>query len=153
MKTNLLLIIFSFLTLQSFGQRPNDRENKNERMEALRIAYITDALSLTVEESKTFWPICNAYDLRKKEIMAGRKKHDPKTDLINEEEASKLIEEELKIEMQLLELKKQFVSDLKGVIPQVKIAKFLHAKKQFRRDLLDKMKGRRKGQAKRKERG
>jgi len=152
MKTNLILIIFTLFAAQCLAQKPTKREKKSERMEALKIAYFTKALDLNVEESKTFWPVYNAYDLKRKQIVEKRTMKRGGPDDLDESQAMKIIEEELRIESELLDLKTSFIGDLKNVISNVKIAKLLHAQKRFRKELLDNMKGRRKGKGKRKQR-
>ena len=42
--------------------QPGSGGNQSERMEALRIAFMTERLSLTPEESKSFWPLHEAFE-------------------------------------------------------------------------------------------
>jgi len=48
----ILLVLIS--SIQVYGQR-------GEKLESLRIAFITNKLSLTTTESEKFWPIYNVY--------------------------------------------------------------------------------------------
>jgi len=152
MKTHLLILIFTLCSIAVFAQQPEKRKKKDEKIEALHIGYITKALDLTVEESKAFWPVFNAHEKKRKALMEGRKQYKQKIENLDEAEASKMIEEELKLERQVLDLKSEFIADLKTVIPNTKIAKLLHAQKRFRKELLDKMKGRKKANARRRDR-
>lgn len=54
MKRFLLLICFAFTLLISEAQNGN-------RLEALKIAYITKRLDLSPDEAQKFWPIYNQY--------------------------------------------------------------------------------------------
>jgi hypothetical protein len=63
-----LLIICTFLSLQTFAQVVEQNiddmpENRpaSQTIEALKTAYITKELNLTVEEAQKFWPTYNAY--------------------------------------------------------------------------------------------
>jgi hypothetical protein len=60
----LLSIALSGLSFASHAQRPGGPPQGpgSERMEALRIAYITEELALTPEESEVFWPLQRAFD-------------------------------------------------------------------------------------------
>jgi hypothetical protein len=59
MKKHLLLTLIccSQLFFFAVAQQPNG----NQRMEALKVAYITKNLALTPDEAQKFWPIYNAY--------------------------------------------------------------------------------------------
>ncbi|MEP4946352.1 MAG: hypothetical protein ABJU26_02325, partial [Flavobacteriaceae bacterium] len=65
----ILLILFTMLlsTNWFYAQHPS-----GERIKTLKVAYITEKISLTSEEAQSFWPVYNDYEekkhaLRKKE--------------------------------------------------------------------------------------
>ena len=66
MKKYLLLIftLCSFLMVNA-QKRGSDGE---EKVQALKIAFITQKLELTTPEAQTFWPVYNAYDEEVKKI-------------------------------------------------------------------------------------
>ncbi|MDG1675493.1 MAG: hypothetical protein P8H88_08615 [Flavobacteriales bacterium] len=59
---------FSLLTLLCLGlssavlAQPGPSRETSERMEALRIAFMTERLSLTPDESKAFWPMHEGFE-------------------------------------------------------------------------------------------
>ena len=54
--------LFIAVLLVSFTSSINAQPQKRgERIEALKIAYITQALKLTSEEAQVFWPVYNTY--------------------------------------------------------------------------------------------
>jgi Skp family chaperone for outer membrane proteins len=58
MKKYLLLIIATLvLVSNTIAQQPAEK-----RLEAIKIAYITQQLALTPEEAQTFWPVFNKYE-------------------------------------------------------------------------------------------
>ena len=58
--TLLAITLFSLLSLQA--------QEGNDKIESLKIAYITKRLQLTPEESQKFWPVYNQYEAEKKQI-------------------------------------------------------------------------------------
>lgn len=58
---SILLLLCMCLQGSAWAQPGPPREN-TERLESLRIAYLTERLSLTPEESKQFWPIQSAHE-------------------------------------------------------------------------------------------
>jgi hypothetical protein len=64
MKQILFFSIFVLLLAKGIAQPPNRRA---ERIEALKVAFITQNLKLTAEEAQKFWPVYNSFidELRK----------------------------------------------------------------------------------------
>jgi len=60
----LLLSAAAVVAQPKMGDRA-DLEQKKEKIEAIKVAYLTEELELTVAESQAFWPVYN--ELRKKE--------------------------------------------------------------------------------------
>ena len=63
--STLMFVLFSCTILIS--QRPG-LERVAEKVEAQKIAFITNALNLTPEESQKFWPLYNEYSAKEKEL-------------------------------------------------------------------------------------
>lgn len=68
----LLLSSCILLMSSAFGQ-----DTRGQKVQQLRIAYITDQLDLTVEEGQQFWPLFNTFHKEKKrfekEIKKGKR--------------------------------------------------------------------------------
>ncbi len=58
MKKIILLVVVSVFSLYQVNAQPPD---KAARLEALKVAYITQQLALTPEEAQNFWPVYNKY--------------------------------------------------------------------------------------------
>ena len=89
-----IAILIITISLQVNAQPPR----KGERIEALKIAYITQALKLTAEEAQNFWPVYNTYT---QEIKTAR---------LN------IKEDELKFQEDVLNIKKKYKADFKRVL-------------------------------------
>ena len=118
------------------------QDRKHEKIKALKTAYITEKLSLTSNEAEKFWPIYNKYDdkfhaLRKKEKNEIYQKLRDGLDKMNDAEANALIDTSLSLESEQLELHKQMIAELRGVISSKKIIILKKTEDDFKRELLD----------------
>lgn len=110
-----------------------------EKIESLRIAFLTDYLSLSPEESQKFWPV---YNLMRDEIKAVMdkemtliKKRDINT--LSDAELSKLINEHFENEQKMLDIKKKYAEEFKKILPLKKVALLADAENEFKRKLLE----------------
>lgn len=155
MKENLIALLLigalSVTTVLAQQHRSHDKTNQPERIhkpgsdkfKAMKIAYLTDKLSLTPEEAQQFWPIYNEFESKKK---ADRKEfRDDKKDMDKEIELSdadieKRLNERLQLKQDELNLEKEYLAKFKTVLPMKKVGELYKAEESFKRDLLRKMK-------------
>ncbi len=109
---NILGLLLLLTVLASSAQTPQ------EKIEAAKIALITERLSLTPEQAQKFWPIYNEFAKRQQEVRQAfaqaRRNHDPKT--ASEEENKRILEMGMKAKEQTLQLEKQYSERLLEVI-------------------------------------
>ena len=68
-----LIILFVFVAQQAVAQREGgNREERQQKLKAQKVAYITDHLNLTVEESQKFWPLYNEFEAKRDKILNDR---------------------------------------------------------------------------------
>ena len=72
MKAVFKIIFLSLIAMSAFAQdeelpQPQDQKVR-DKIEAARIAYITDQLQLTPGEAEKFWPIYREFAERRREI-------------------------------------------------------------------------------------
>ena len=134
-----------FISVTTFAQDGPLKERfreKKEQIKSLKVAYITNELNLTPEEAAKFWPLFNAFEDKQQEIRKQKLKGyfdraDNKTiDKLSEKEALSVLSQMESTEDELCQLKKKFVSNLKGVLPATKILKLKKAEEQFSKKLL-----------------
>src|SRR5688572_2459894 len=110
MKTTLAYIVFlSLLASVTYAQDddlPQSQDTKvRDKIDAARVAYITDQLQLTPQEAEKFWPIYREFSQRRREIrqqLKGTKTPDPnKTD-------QQAVDEQFKVKQQELDLEKDY---------------------------------------------
>ena len=128
----LLLISFSF-----YAQGP-----KKEKVKALKVAYLTNNLSLTATEAEKFWPIYNAYDekqfeLRHEKMKMIKDRLDAESvDNLSDKQALAMISQIEDVEDDLYQNRKKFMASLKTVLSPVKILKLKKAEDDFNKTLL-----------------
>lgn len=131
MKTIRQIILFSALlisSIQGFSQR-------GEKIEALRIAFITNKLSLTAAESEKFWPVYNVYrrevaELRRQSIV------DTNLEAMSDADAEKAIQVTIdRMEKELL-LFKNLARDLNSILPARKIALLSRVERAFNEEII-----------------
>jgi Spy/CpxP family protein refolding chaperone len=140
---NLLLVVTLFISASFFAQRKEG--DKRSQIKTLKIAYITTELNLTSDEASKFWPIFNTFEdkqraIRKENMLLFKNKSQAEN--LSEREASNLITEMESLETELYELKKKFISNLKDILPAVKIIKLKQAEDDFSRKLLQQYRSR-----------
>lgn len=150
MKTrNILSLILILTSIISFAQNGRLMKQKKEQVKSLKVAFITSELDLTADESAKFWPLYNAFDEKQSEIRRTKMKSyldrmdSENFDTVSEKEAATLLSQMESSEEELHQLRKKFISNLKSVIPAVKILKLKKAEEDFNRKLLQQYRNKR----------
>lgn len=133
------VLIFLLFTAVVIAQDENGK--RADRVEAKKIAYISNTLDLTPDEAKVFWPIYNEH---KDRVSAIKSKFDLpyKIDVMSDKELEDWVNNSLEKESYLLEEKKSYVQELKKVISIRKIALLYKSEKKFRKRVLKEVKKR-----------
>lgn len=138
----ILFAIILLFSISTFAQGGRLLREKKEQIKAMKVAYITNELSLTPDEAAKFWPLYNAFEDKQHEIRKQKLKgyldriDDESFDNLSEKEASTILSQMESTEDELYQAKKKFVASLKGIIPSTKILKLKKAEEGFNRKLL-----------------
>jgi hypothetical protein len=127
MKKIIIICLSLVLSVSAFAQQ-------GKRIEAMRIAFITQRLNLTSEEAQQFWPVFNQFTEKMQQIKGP--KSDVSIDDMNDADAEKMILSEFDKEAKELELKKEYYQKLKKVLPVRKVAKLYRAERDFKNELV-----------------
>ncbi len=119
----------------AFGQN----ENAKDKIEAMRIGFITQRLALTPEESQQFWPLYNQYNDRLKQIRLDAKSQRPLITL-NDEETEKFIMSNFDKDIKQIELKKEYFVKYKKILNVRRVALLQTAERDFVEQVLKKWK-------------
>lgn len=143
MKLLITFLISIIATTSLIGQE--DRDARKERIQALKVAYLTERLELTSDQAQVFWPIYNQHGERMSAIYDTERKvlkeSNRKFDTMDEATAKNTLENIQSFELQKLEAKKDLLNNLKNKLTYKKILILLKSEGDFRRDLLHKLRG------------
>ena len=138
----LLLSAAAVVAQPKMGDRA-ELEKKKEKIEAIKVAYLTEELELTVAESQAFWPVYNERQNKEHELRELQRSGFKK--LIGDEPSEKEVEKMLysfaDTQIAIEELRKSYLEDFIDVIGAKKTAKLLRAEKEFGRRMMERMQG------------
>ncbi|WP_405296478.1 Spy/CpxP family protein refolding chaperone [Algibacter sp. Ld11] len=142
MKTYISTLFVLLFTISVFAQH-KDRE----RIQALKVSFITEKLDLTAKEAQAFWPIYNAYDENsrkcKYEDMRGiRKEIKENASTLTDAKAKELLDKFVQAENTLHQERVNLIVNLKKIISPKKIILLKAAEDDFNRKLFDEYKKR-----------
>jgi hypothetical protein len=132
----LLLIIylmgFSAMYAQT-GQNPKHADKVN----AHKIAYITEKVGLSESEAQRFWPLYNSYQNDKENLKAQAYKNI--TADMSDREAEDQLGKYLDARARDVEMQKKFIDKLRAIMPARKILLLIEAERSFKVEILSKM--------------
>lgn len=138
------IIIVILLLVASFGVKAQEcpkRKAMMKRFEAQKVAYITQELDLTPQESQKFWPVFNEMNKKLNELK--KKKAHKRRPIVVEEMSDKevmvLCDEILQTELDRANIKKEYFDKIKKILPAKKVFRLLHVERDFKRKLLGKI--------------
>lgn len=129
------IILFLNMSTELIAQ---ERREHYQRIEAIKVAFITKKLDLTTEEAQKFWPVYNNYQKELMVMMRKRREDRQKTDT----DPNEKINADLTYESRMLDLKKKYKKLYLKVIPAEKVLLLYQAEREFREHLIKQLKHR-----------
>jgi Spy/CpxP family protein refolding chaperone len=144
----LLILALSICSLAAFAQQGRMQE-KLEKVNNLKIAYLTKELDLSSAQAEKFWPIYNNYE---KELMQTRRsfkqKHlNDRMDGLTDKESKELLDDQLAMETAVIAIRKNYRNEFLKVLSPQQLVTLMEAEKRFNQMLKDKMRARREDSA------
>ena len=128
------------------------RQNPAEKLESLKIGFLTERLQLTPEEAKVFWPVYNQFQNELETIRKQRKKglRNLPDDIagMSEKDLEIIVDNEIIFRQDELDVIKKYHPKFKQVLPVRKVAMLYKAEEDFKRKLLELIKERKAGRKK-----
>lgn len=122
MKKYLLLLLFAIAGF-GYANAQNKRNEKEEKIQALKIAFLTQKLQLSPTEAEKFWPVYNEYELEIKNIRNTRNENDV-----------------LENEQKLLNIRKKYKPKFEKILGPNKYNALYNAEREFRNVLIKRLK-------------
>lgn len=119
MKTRAYILSFILMLATAFS---SIAQPHGDRVRALRIAYITDKIHLSSQQSEQFWPLYNRYQ---DEIRAIRR--------------DDRIEDDIAMSEAILEVKKKYKVEFLKVISQEQLTALYKAEREFKAMLIKRL--------------
>ncbi len=143
---NLILLMLLSITTAALAQ---ERRPAKERVDAMKIGFLTDRLNLTSEEAKTFWPVYNMYTEELEKLRNSRRENinnkKNNFDDMEDSELEKSVDNEIIFRQNELEILKKYHPQFKKILPIKKVAKLYKSEEDFKRKLLEMIQDRREG--------
>ena len=123
-----VLLVMNLTAANTFAQAPQQPTDKGERIEQLRIAFISHELNLSPQEGQRFWPVYNQYrnDLK---TMHQNFKMNPNGQM----DAN----QQLDFEQKKLDLKKKYKNEFEGALGKDKVNQLYNLEHKFQEKLKD----------------
>lgn len=138
--TYFCLVVFGFATFTAIAQPGT----KRDRIEALRVSFISQKVNFTPQEAQSFWPLYNEYndklELNRKTF---RQQYGPNQELSfkTDKEADLYLSAELNLKQKEFELYKEYYEKFKKILPLKKVAMLRRAEEGFKKELIKNIKG------------
>ena len=131
----LLLVLLAFIFCLS-AETTFAQNTKKEKIESLKIAFVTKKLDLSPEESQIFWPVYNQYQKEIGDLILQRRAAQKDSD-------TDAVDEDLDIEGKIVDVRKKYRKEFSRVLSPEKINQFYQAEREFREELIKQLKSRR----------
>ncbi len=136
----LLLLIVAF-TGKAQNKPPFD--DQREKIEAQKVAFITEQLQLTPEEAQKFWPVYSQYNNSKNELahdfFKGGKRMRPNDETMSDKDAAELADNYIRHAQKMLDIQKEYHLKFKEILPPKKLLKLYNVEREFQRMLLKRL--------------
>ena len=143
MKKVLKIVLALLIMVPAWAQDdelPQAQDPKvRDKINAARIAYITDQLGLTPEEAEKFWPIYREFSQNRAQIKHQYRemKKNPDPNKTPEQNSQELVDLQFQMKQKELDLEKDYSGRLLKVISAQKLRTLPDAEKRFRQMILE----------------
>lgn len=123
MKKILLILAFVAANL-GFVKAQDGDDPRGEKIQSLKIAFITQKLGLSASEAQRFWPVYNRYEVEMRQAL-----RDNQSDVIDNDE-------------RILNIRKRYRGEFANVLGQDRVNTLFRSENEFRGVLMRKLKNR-----------
>ena len=117
---------------------------KREKIEALRVSFISQKVNFTTAEAQNFWPLYNEYNDKLDAVRRTFRQQYGKNanvEFTTDKEAEAYLMAELNLKQKEYELYKEYFEKFKKVLPIKKVALLRKAEEEFKKEIIKNIKG------------
>ncbi len=131
-------------SISSFAQEGSDVESRKEKIEAMKVSFITKKMNLTPEEARAFWPVYNQYEneleLLRKNHRRDRQAAREDFSAVSDREIERMVDAVIAFRQGEVDILKKYHALFKQVLPVKKVAMLYKAEDDFKKELLRQVK-------------
>ncbi len=111
-----------------------------EKIQAQKVAFLTNRMGLTADEAQKFWPVYNEYDALRNQILEQRRStsyyYTQNANKLSEKETDAIIQKYISLQKQETDLLEKYNARFRQILPASKVMKLYVAEVEFRNFLL-----------------
>lgn len=134
----IVVVIALLLSYSGFSQHGG----KQDKIEALKVSFITQKVDMTTQEAQSFWPVYNEYSDKIKLARRNfRGQYGAVTEFKTDKEAEDYLNAELKLKQTELDLNKEYFEKFRKILGSKKTAALRLAEDEFKKEIIKTIKG------------
>ena len=142
---NIFLLFLAFLTTTVAVAQPGKGKGR-ERVEAAKVSFLTEKMSLTPEQAQKFWPLYNEMDDKRRELKRkSRVFRDEDLESLSDAQLKQGLKDMMDFRQKELDLEKAYQDKFLTVISPRLLASLYRSEKEFMRKLQQRMENRKSG--------
>lgn len=151
MKRIVLIIVMAAISFNGWSQKQGQSANAKSKLEAARIAMITERLSLTPAQAEKFWPLYNQYAQERRGLQQQALQTRKGVDMQNltEEQSQMLLKSHQAFKQDKLDLENKYSTKINNVISSRQMVALKKAEDDFRTMILNRLEQRKQQQIQR----
>lgn len=135
-------LIFLAIFSASMAQEVDER---NQKIQAMKVAFITEKINLTTKEAQQFWPVYNEYQEKRDKINAQlrstREYYLQNAASLTDKQINDILNKLLSLQQQDISLLTEYNNKYKQVLPVKKVMDLYIAENQFKAWIISKLRG------------
>ena len=141
------LIMTVMLAIPTHAQNSHSPVNRGmDKIQTLKIAYLTEKRNLTPEEAKTFWPLYDQYQLEMRNLIIARREHSLNgisLSAATDQQVQTALRNDYEYQKKALDLRYAYEQKYLHILPARKVFILYQAEKSFNMQLIKELKIRR----------
>ncbi len=145
MRTTLFTLLVLFSSVQLFAQKQKEKEMDPKMIEIIKskkVAFITEQIGLTTQESQKFWPVYNKLDIERSELFNHRREMEEASEdntVKTEDFYRKLSNDIVASHVKEGKLMEEYNAKFLSILPPEKVVKLYRSERKFRSYLMHEM--------------